>query len=234
MFLTFFIDLIRKLRIPILLGLLAGGGWYIRGRWQASSTLSDLEALVARGRFDSAWLVKRDAGTVLDECRRQQATLFLSRFDERADTAIFRALDTLKASCWYEADSSMEFGALGHLRIATHARLDTNDRWKVYASAFRLASECVKLDSANRSCRLLGFQALESMRDTFSTRSWSSMARRRWNTDPAFANLEALSLAMAGRMDSARALLNNSCPDSLSGAQAIALCRRARSLLSVR
>ncbi|HNY32284.1 MAG TPA: hypothetical protein PKO15_15470 [Fibrobacteria bacterium] len=234
MILTFLIDLIRKLRIPILLLLLAGGGWYVRGCWRASSTQSTLGDLVARGGFDSAWLVKREAGSSLDACHRQQATLSIARFDERADTAIFRALDTLKQSCWYPADSTLEFGAMGNLRIASHARLDTSDRWKVYASAFRIASECVKTDSTHRSCWLMGFQALEAMRDTFSTRSWAGMARKRWPTDSSFANLQALAMAMEGKMDSAHPLLNRSCPDSLRGAQAIELCRRARALLSVR
>ncbi|MBK9579974.1 MAG: hypothetical protein IPK50_17385 [Fibrobacterota bacterium] len=230
MLLTFLIDLIRKLRIPILVLLVVGLGMYVRGCWRADSTQSDIADLVSAAKFDSAWSLKRSAGTNLDECQRQQATLFLAKHDTRSDTAIFRALDTLKKSCWYPADSTMEFAALGHLRIAAHARLDTNDRWKVYASAFRMASECVKADSAQQSCWYLGFDALEGMRDTFSTRSWARMARTRWPEDASIATLEGMALVLDGKLDSAKPFLAKSCPDSALGLDALAACRKSMRL----
>lgn len=230
MLLTIFIDLIRKLRIPILALLVLGLGVYVRGCWRSGSIQSDIAELVSRAKYDSAWKLKESATTILDECQRQQATLLGAKHDLRSDTAIFRALDTLKSSCWFPADSTMEFAALGHLRIAAHARLDTNDRWKVYASAFRMASECVKVDSSQQSCWYLGFDALEGMRDTFSTRSWARMARTRWPKDPTIATLEGMALALDGKLDSAKPFLAKSCPDSTLGIDALAACRKSMRL----
>ncbi len=227
MLLTHIIDLIRKFRIPILALLVLGIGVFVRGCWRADSAQSDIVELASRGKLDSAWSFKATASSALDQCQRQRATLFLAKRDERSDTVIFPALDTLKNSCWYPADSSMEFAALGHLRIAAHARLDTSDRWKVYASAFRMASECVKIDSAHQSCWYLGFDALEGMRDTFSTRSWARMAKSRWPKDETIGSLEGLALVLDGKMDSARPLLAKSCPDSTLSSEALSACKKS-------
>lgn len=226
MFLSKLIDLIRAGRIWIFLALAAGMIFMMRGCWRASSIESSIVDMVWRNQYDSAWELQRASHAELEDCQRHRLTLFVGRFDIRTDTSIFRALDSL-TPCRYAPDSAMEFAARGHLRIASRARIDTSDRWKLYASAFRAASECVKSDSTHVSCWYLGFDALMGMRDTFSTRAWARMARTRWPDDTSFRNLEGIALALGGKTDSALMILAKSCPDSLANPEIVDACRRA-------
>lgn len=157
-------------------------GWW----WISSLAGNAILAQGARHQYDSAWTKLDGWHWAFSECGRQGVAANLAALDDRTDTLLLRMTDSLKV-CRLPKDSLFELVSLGYLRIARHAKgLDTSELWRIQGTAFRAASDCIKIDSSRHACLVLGYQALVAMEDTASMDSWLGMARSRWPKDPAF------------------------------------------------
>jgi hypothetical protein len=173
------------------LAALALAGWW----WKSESTAKTIAALGARHQYDSAWTRLRASQGTLGDCERLGLAAELGRLDTRSDSALLRIADSLKA-CRVPTDSILELVALGRTRILEHATgLDSSQQWSLQADAFRAASDCIKADSANRDCHMMGFQALVGMKDTYGQVAWIKNALVHWPDDTAFLARQSLAVA---------------------------------------
>lgn len=156
---------------------------------QASSGILEL---AERKQYDSAWAALDAARGSLSSCKRSGLTAALAQMDTRADTVLFHMAESLKM-CFVSDDSLLRLVALGSLRILDHAKdLDSSKLWTLQSSAFGAAAKCVGIDSANRSCFLLGNQALEKMHDTEGRIRWLGIAVRHLPDDSQLVALHAI------------------------------------------
>lgn len=165
------------------------------GAWHRSeSSIRAIRELGSRGQFDSAWSQFAAVRGVLSDCERQAWTGELALMDPRSDSILLRVVDSMREECVFPSESLFLMQAVGNLRILEHARSpDAVARRDLPASAFRAASECIRLDSAKRACHLLGFQALTIMRDSSSRAAWLANALRHLPSDSALRALDASS-----------------------------------------
>ena len=164
------------------------------GTWHRSeSSIQLVRELGLRGQYDSAWSQLHSMGGVLNDCERQAWTGELALMDPRSDSILLRVVDSMREECVFPTESLFLMQAVGNLRILEHAQApDAVARRDLPASAFRAASECIRLDSTKRACHLLGFQALTIMRDSSSRAAWLANARRHLPAGSALRSLESL------------------------------------------
>lgn len=159
----------------------------LAGRWlKVASVEKEISALTSQRQYDAAWSKLRSSRSWLGDCSRIGLEADLVRQDDRADTLVLRAADSLKG-CRVPADSILELVSLGNLRIAEHSSgLDSSALWGLHTTAFTAASKCVEADSSNMACRALGFRALVGMKDSYAQISWIKGALARWPKDSQF------------------------------------------------
>ncbi len=171
----------------VLVGLVAGA-WH-----RSESSIRLVRELGLRGQYDSAWSQLHSMSGVLNDCERQAWMGELALLDPRSDSILLRVVDSMREECVFPTESLFQMQAVGNLRILEHAQApDAVARRDLPASAFRAASECIRLDSAKRACHLLGFQALTIMRDSSSRAAWLANALRHLPADSALRSLEIL------------------------------------------
>jgi len=157
-------------------------GWWLK----VDSVRKNVTNLVNTGEYDAAAKKLEATKGWLGDCDRFGLRASLAKADERKDTLVLEMADSLRG-CHALSASLLELVSLGNLRIADHAGdLDSSARWTMQTNAFTAASECVKADSANKSCRTYGFRALVGMKDTYAQVNWMANALARWPNDSAF------------------------------------------------
>jgi hypothetical protein len=170
---------------------LAIAGWW----WMSDSTTKSIVDLGSRQQYDSAWSRLRASQGSMGDCERLGLEAHLAQLDTRVDSALQRIADSLKA-CRVPVDSVLELVTLGDTRILEHAKgLDSSKQWALQANAFRAASDCIKADSLNRNCQLMGFQALVGMKDTYGQVAWIKNALIHWPSDTALLSRQAQAVA---------------------------------------
>lgn len=164
--------------------------------------------LAERRQYDSAWAALDSAQGSLSSCKRSGLTATLAQMDPRADTILFHMAESLKM-CFVSEDSLLGLAALANLRILDNSSsLDSSKRWTLQSMAFGAVSRCIRIDSANRSCYQLGYQALSRMSDAHGQVAWLELATKYVPKDTLF----PAQLAQARRNDTAA---TKSAPDSL-------------------
>jgi len=166
----------------------------VLGAWRHSeSSIRKVRELGERGQYDSAWAQLASVSGGLRDCERQAWTGDLALLDPRADSILLRVVDSMRGECVLPSESLFQMAAMGNLRVLAHARSpDAISRRDLPASAFRAASECIRLDSTKRACHLLGFEALTIMRDSVSRSMWLANALRHLPRDSALQALRAV------------------------------------------
>lgn len=160
--------------------------------WNSGDTSRTVVDLASRHQYDSAWSRLRATGGDLATCERLKLYAHLGRLDTRSDSVLLRTADSLRR-CRVPTIAVLELAALANARVLAHATgLDSSQQWMLQASAFRAASDCIKADSANRNCQLMGFQTLVEMNDTLAQRAWIENALRHLPTDSALLARKAL------------------------------------------
>jgi len=169
-----------------IVGLVLFAWWYsvhAKGR--------NILAMGARGQCDSAWAELNAWQGPLYDCSRWGLAANLAAIDSRADTLLLRMVDSL-TTCHLPEDSLLKLVSLANLRLASRTSpLDTSDLWRIQGTAFRAASDCVRVDSTNRTCFELGFKALVALDDSFGQSAWIGKALERWPGDTGFLGMKA-------------------------------------------
>lgn len=157
--------------------------WALSHRRAASPVLE----LAEKRQFAAAWAALSDPNSGLSGCARHGLAARLGYLDPNADSILFFTAESLKR-CFVSDDSLLRMAALGNLRIA--ARLpadDSSSRWRHLSAAFGAASRCVGADSTDRTCYLLGDDALAGMADPLTRRNWLDLAARMLPKDDSLA-----------------------------------------------
>lgn len=155
-------------------------------------TASGILDLAERKQYDSAWAALDSAQGSLSSCKRSGLTATLAQMDPRADTILFHMAESLKM-CFVSEDSLLGLAALANLRILDNASgLDSSAQWTLQSMAFGAVSRCIRIDSANRTCYVLGNQALEKMYDTEGRIRWLEIALRHLPDDTLLATRHAI------------------------------------------
>ncbi|HQF56185.1 MAG TPA: hypothetical protein PK208_13795 [Fibrobacteria bacterium] len=169
---------------------------------------SGILELAEGGHYDSAWAALDSARGSLSSCKRSSLTATIAHMDTRADTILFHMAESLKM-CFVSEDSLLGLAALANLRILDNSSgLDSSKRWTLQSMAFGAVSRCIRIDSANRSCYQLGYQALSRMNDAHGQVAWLELATKHVPKDTLF----PAQLAQARRADT---VTTKSAPDSL-------------------
>lgn len=153
---------------------------------------SGILELAERKQYDSAWAALDSARGSLSSCKRSGLTATIAQMDTRADTVLFHMAESLKM-CFVSGDSLLGLVALGNLRILDNASgLDSSAQWTLQSMAFGAAARCAGIDSANRTCYVLGDRALEKMGDTEGRIRWLGIGLRHLPDDTLLATRHAI------------------------------------------